>query len=62
MPHRVCPMCRAQGRLLEHTSKDAFVEYYRCDTCGHIWHHAKGDPLAPPKDVTIKTRPQPDNH
>lgn len=52
MPHRVCPTCRAPGRLLEAASKDATVEYYRCDACGHVWNHDKANPNAPPRHVT----------
>lgn len=44
MPYRLCPNCRVRGRLLEQTSKDALVEYYRCDKCGHVWTHDKRDP------------------
>jgi rubredoxin len=57
MPYRLCPRCKKQGRLLEHISQDALVEYYRCDPCNHAWTHAKGDPQAPPQDVTIKPVP-----
>src|SRR6187200_2570569 len=32
MPHRLCPNCLIQGRLLE----GAVVEYGRCDQCGHV--------------------------
>ena len=54
MPHRLCSICQVQGRLLEHTSQDALVEYYRCDECGHIWTHEKANPNSPPKAVTVK--------
>ena len=56
MPHRACPVCRVQGRLLEETSKEALVEYYRCDKCGRIWTHRKADPNSPPTLVTVKAR------
>ena len=46
--------CEVQGRLLEHTSQDAFVEYYRCHECGHVWTHEKANPNSPPKPVTVK--------
>ena len=56
MPHRACPVCRVQGRLLEDTSKGALVEYYRCDKCGRIWTHRKADPNSPPTLVTVKAK------
>jgi len=58
MPYRVCSQCQRQGRLLEHVSQGAYVDYYRCDHCGHVWSHEKGKPESKPRDVTIplKTR------
>lgn len=50
---RVCPKCHQVGRLLEAASQDAVVEYYRCDACGHVWSHDKGNPKAPARDVTF---------
>jgi uncharacterized Zn finger protein len=54
MPHRLCATCQVQGRLLEHTSQDALVEYYRCPECGNVWTHEKADPNSPPKPVTVR--------
>ena len=54
MPYRLCPKCHRTGRLLENASKDALVEYYRCDHDGHVWTHQKANPNASPKDVTVK--------
>lgn len=28
------------------------VDYYRCDVCGHVWHHAKSSPESPAVRVT----------
>ena len=56
MPHRLWPICRIQGRLLQAPSRDAFVEYYHCDTCGHIWTHVKSNPDTPAKDITIRSQ------
>ena len=56
MPHRVCPKCLHDGRLLEATSEAAWVAYYRCDNCGHVWTHEKARPDSPPKDVTIEPK------
>jgi len=47
-----------QGRLFEHVSQEALVDYYRCDKCGHIWTHHKGNVSAPPRDVTVRTETQ----
>ena len=53
MPHRICPECKRSGRLLEAASQYAWVNYYRCDVCGHVWTYDKNDLNAPPRDVTI---------
>jgi len=53
MPHRICPNCQIQGRLLEGPSQDSMVEYWRCDQCGHVWSHDKSNPNAPRNDVTV---------
>jgi rubredoxin len=34
-------------------SEYAWVEYWRCDDCGHVWTNAKGDPEGPRQDITI---------
>jgi uncharacterized Zn finger protein len=60
-----CPQCQTQTvpwlepevRLLEATSKDALVNYYRCDSCGCVWTVPKSDPDAPPQTLTVRTRP-----
>ena len=54
MPHRICPQCERPGRLLEAASKQAWVIYYRCDACGHVWVYDKEDCNAPPRDVTLR--------
>jgi len=53
MPHRLCPHCEHPGRLLEAASRDAWVIYYRCDACGHVWAHDKQDVNSPRRDVTL---------
>ena len=71
MPHRICRKCQHRGRLLEVSSSESFVEYYRCDNCGHVWTHEKDNPGGPPKDVTVRdhsyrlgvrVQPRPDDH
>ena len=38
MPSQPCPACdTATARLLQDSSKLAWVNYYRCERCGHTW-------------------------
>ena len=53
MPICSCPNCQKVGRLLEYTSTLAYVYYYRCDSCGHVWTLDRNNPNAPPKPVTV---------
>jgi hypothetical protein len=53
MQHDRCLICSHVGRLLDEASRDAYVEYYRCDDCGHVWARDKQKPNAPPKSITI---------
>jgi uncharacterized Zn finger protein len=44
MPIQPCPACGQQTpRHLHETSKIAHVNYFRCDSCGHIWTTSKQD-------------------
>jgi hypothetical protein len=37
-----CPMCdRSNALLLAECSKAAYVNYYRCQGCSHIWTASK---------------------
>jgi len=45
------PQLPDSGALLEGPSQDAFVEYWRCDRCGHIWTRDKRNPNLPHKDT-----------
>jgi uncharacterized Zn finger protein len=54
MTENTCPRCASQGRLLVESSKDAVVDYFRCDRCGHVWNRDKKNPNAPTRDVTIR--------
>jgi hypothetical protein len=39
-----CPACnRPNPRFLEECSKDARVNYYRCEACAHTWATSKKD-------------------
>ena len=58
MPARRCPKCNEPGRLLDDSSKDAIVYYYRCDACRHVWSQRKQDPNAPPTSVTKTPQPK----
>jgi hypothetical protein len=54
MPIRPCPKCHSTTpRFLEDTSKEAFVWYYRCQSCGHVWIVPKDNPDGPIRDVTV---------
>ena len=47
MPVRPCPTCTRQTpRWLEATSRDAYVNYYRCQYCGCVWTTPKNNPEA----------------
>ena len=53
MPNRPCPNCgKAAGRFLPETSKDARVDYYRCDLCGTVWTLDRTDQTKPQRFVT----------
>ena len=57
MPIRACPQCfRATPKHLEASSKDACVNYYRCEGCGHVWNVPKDDPGGVPHAVTPPVR------
>ena len=44
MPIRPCPNCADMtARVLSGTSADAYVWYYRCQACGHVWTIDKHD-------------------
>jgi len=39
-----CPYCETSHvEWLEQLSQGAWVDYYECQTCGHIWPVAKDD-------------------
>jgi hypothetical protein len=45
MASQPCIVCgHTSARLLPVASKDAFVNYYRCDLCRHVWTVHKTDP------------------
>jgi hypothetical protein len=47
-----CPRCfSGHVHWLEHSSKDAWVDYCRCNDCGHVWNIAK-DVARQSRDVT----------
>jgi hypothetical protein len=47
-----CANCGKPGRFLESVSKNAWVDYYRCDACGQLWVYDRGVPNAEPRIVT----------
>jgi len=59
MPTRPCPCCeRETPRWLEASSKNAFVNYHRCDICGCVWTLPKDDPDAAPTIVAEGRKPE----
>ncbi len=61
MPHRICPRCQRPGRLLEGASASAWVTYYRCDVCRHVWAYDKDNENAPRRDVTVRANQEDDS-
>jgi len=58
MPTRPCPDCRATApRFLPGSSAYSWVNYYRCDACGHVFSIDVNDPNGPCRDVTVGRRP-----
>lgn len=56
MPIRPCPKCQQRTpRWLEESSKDALVNYYRCERCANVWTVPKDTPDAPPSIITRTT-------
>ena len=47
------------GRLLSDSSRDAVVEFYRCDDCKQVWSHRKFERDSEPNLVTV-VREMPD--
>jgi hypothetical protein len=50
---RLCPLCAKPGRFLPDSSADAYVEYYRCDTCHAVWCYNLSTPDMRPNSVTL---------
>ena len=57
MPESPCPICVKAGRVLESSTENSSVTYYRCDYCGHVWSHEKSDPDSLAKAVTDPPKP-----
>jgi predicted RNA-binding Zn-ribbon protein involved in translation (DUF1610 family) len=52
MPRSRCPACGSILSLwLEQLSSHLQLDYYRCESCGHVWNVAKEDPAATPPPV-----------
>ena len=48
-----CPECQNPGLWLSDLSRNAYVDYYRCFTCAHVWTVPK-EQCEPVHDVTLK--------
>jgi hypothetical protein len=44
MPTLHCPNCRTLVSRIQQTGNYAYVNYYRCQACGHFWTVKKTDP------------------
>ena len=53
---RQCPKCQHPSVIQLQISEIAWVEYYRCDSCGHVWTAPK-DGVGPIRDVTHQSKP-----
>ena len=42
MASPVCSKCQQPSRRLEFVSNNAWVDYFRCETCGQVWACEKG--------------------
>ena len=51
MSRAVCTNCRRTGRLLSGPT-NLPVEFYACDSCGHVWTQDKNDRHTTKKNVT----------
>lgn len=50
-----CPVCGRSSNRMESLSKaSAYIDYYRCEECRHIWTVPKGE-CEPADDVTTKS-------
>lgn len=60
MPIQPCPTCQSPTiRWLEGPSKDAWVNYYRCGICGHVWNVAKSQTQLSAEITPPEQRPKP---
>ena len=55
MHANVCPRCGGKAIYLAESSKNATVDYHRCERCGHVWSRDKDNPKSPARDVTIRS-------
>ena len=56
MPVRPCPECQnPTPRLLDAASQGAYVWYYLCSKCGHLWNVPKNDPDGPQTSNVVDT-------
>jgi hypothetical protein len=56
MAHRLCPVCKNPGRLLNDPTTESIVEFYRCDKCNKVWSYQKDVSDLPAKSVTLPKR------
>jgi hypothetical protein len=50
-----CPKCQSDSSAQLPMSEIAWVTYYRCERCGHVWNVPKAG--GPARDVTHQSPP-----
>ena len=54
MSSHPCPNCQSlTPQILDASSQQAYVWYYRCGACGHVWTISK-DGTGAVRDVTLR--------
>ena len=49
-----CPACdSATTQELSAINQSSYVNYYRCERCGHVWATAKNDPDKVTRHITL---------
>jgi uncharacterized Zn finger protein len=57
MAEHPCSHCGHPGRRLEYVSDHAWVDYYRCETCGQVWSCEKYPKIGPVRIVAAPEHP-----
>ena len=60
MASPVCSKCQQPSRRLEFVSNNAWVDYFRCETCGQVWACEYPDRAEAVSRPTLRVRPPSD--